>query len=72
VGGGVSLYGGYAGLSQGSLGEYHVMLGAHLFGMLDTSQAGLEPVSGGAGGSLLFSRCNVAWRSFVQPGGSGC
>jgi hypothetical protein len=27
----------------------------------------LELVSGGAGG-LLFSQCNVAWRSFLQAG----
>jgi hypothetical protein len=40
-------------------------------GLLDVSQAGLELVSGGAG-ALLFSQCNVAWRSFVQAGGSGC
>jgi hypothetical protein len=29
-----------------------------------SSQAGLQPASGGAG-ALLFSQCNVAWRSFV-------
>jgi hypothetical protein len=28
----------------------------------------LEPASGGVG-ALLFSQCNVAWRSFVQSGG---
>jgi hypothetical protein len=36
--------GNYAGLSQGCLGEYHVMLGAHLFGLPNVSHAGLEPV----------------------------
>jgi hypothetical protein len=59
--------GGYAGLSQGCLGEYWVKLGAHLFAVLNVSQAGLElvvavamvvPVAG-----HLFSQCNVAWRS---------
>jgi hypothetical protein len=38
---------------------------------VDVSQAGLEPVSGGTG-ALLFSHCNVAWRSFVWAGGSRC
>jgi hypothetical protein len=40
-------------------------------GLLDVSQVGLELVSGGMG-ALLFSQCNVAWRSFVWVGGSGC
>jgi hypothetical protein len=35
------------------------------------SQAGLKPASGGAG-ALLFSQCNMAWRSFVWAVGSGC
>jgi hypothetical protein len=34
------------------------------------SQAGFEPASGSTG-ALLFSQCNVAWRSFVWAGGSG-
>jgi hypothetical protein len=34
-------------------------------------QAGLE-VAFGSVGVLLFSQCNVAWRSFVQAGGLGC
>jgi hypothetical protein len=42
---------GYAGLSQGWLGEYHMVLGAHLFSLLNVSQAVLELVSGGGGGS---------------------
>jgi hypothetical protein len=61
----------YAGLSQERLWKYCVTvicLPAHL---LDVSQAGLEPVSGSAG-SLWLSQCNVAWRSFVWAGGSGC
>jgi hypothetical protein len=41
-GGGMSVCpGGYAGLSQGWLGEYHVTLHAHLFGLPNISQAGL-------------------------------
>jgi hypothetical protein len=40
-------------------------------GLLNVSEAGLEPVSGGTS-SLLFSQCKVAWRSFVWAGGSGC
>jgi hypothetical protein len=39
--------------------------------LLDVSQAGLELVFGGVG-ALLFSQCNVAWRSFVWAGVSGC
>jgi hypothetical protein len=34
------------------------------------SQAGLELASGSAG-ALLFSQCNMVWRSFVQAGSSG-
>jgi hypothetical protein len=64
--------GGYAGLSQEWLGEYCVSLDVHLFGLLDVSLlAGLELVSGGVG-ALLFSQCNVVWRSFLWAGGSGC
>jgi hypothetical protein len=55
--------GGYAGLSQGWLWEYYMMLGVHL--LVCISQAGLEPASGGVE-ALLFFQCNVAWRSFVQ------
>jgi hypothetical protein len=42
-----------------------------LIGLLVVCQAGLGPASGGAE-ALLFSQCNVAWRSFVWAGGSGC
>jgi hypothetical protein len=35
------------------------------------SQACLELMSGSAG-VLLFSQCNMAWRSFIWVGGSGC
>jgi hypothetical protein len=71
-GGGASVsQGGYAGLSQGWLGENHVTLGTHLFVLPNVSQAGLEQASGGMG-TLLFSQCNVAWRSFLWARGSGC
>jgi hypothetical protein len=50
--------GSYAGLSQGWLGEYYVMLGAHLFGMLNVSQAGLELLSDSWEPSCFFS---VMW-----------
>jgi hypothetical protein len=66
VGQGSVCPGGYAGLSQGWLWEYHVML----VGLPDVSQAGVELTSG-VSGALLFSQCNVAWRSFVCAGGSG-
>jgi hypothetical protein len=46
--------GGYAGLSQEWLGEYCVMLGAHVFGLPKVSQAGLEPLGGG-GSPPVFS-----------------
>jgi hypothetical protein len=50
-GGVVSLPRGYAGLSQGWLGKYCIMPDAHLFSLLNVSQAVLELVSGGGGGS---------------------
>jgi hypothetical protein len=62
--------GGCAGLSQGWLGEYRMMLDAHLFGMLNVSHAGLESASGGTG-ALLFSQCNVVW-SLEWAMGSEC
>jgi hypothetical protein len=45
----------------------------HLFALLlvHISQADLA-LSSGSAGALLFSQCNVVWRSFVQVGGSGC
>jgi hypothetical protein len=46
--------GGYAGLSQGWLGEYCVMLGAHLLVFLKVSKAGLDPACGTVA-ALLFS-----------------
>jgi hypothetical protein len=39
----------------GVAGEYHEMLGTHLFGLLNVSQASLELVSGGGGSSPVFS-----------------
>jgi hypothetical protein len=41
---------------------------AHL--LVCISQASFEPASGSTG-ALLFSLCNVVWRSFVQVGGLG-
>jgi hypothetical protein len=58
--------GAYAGISQEWLWEYHMPLVCSPVGLLDVSQAGLEPASGGPG-ALLFSQCNV-----VQAGVSGC
>jgi hypothetical protein len=47
-----------------------MMLGAHLL------VCWMSPSRLGAGvcgmGALLFSQCNMVWRSFVQAGGSGC
>jgi hypothetical protein len=54
----------------GSLWDYCMLLICSPVGLLDVSQAGLELVS--VIGALLFSQCNVLWRSFVQDGGSGC
>jgi hypothetical protein len=73
---GVSLPGGYVGLSQGWLGEYCMMLGTHLFGLLNVSQGGLELVvvtaaAAAAAAAQLFSQCTMAWRSFLHARGSG-
>jgi hypothetical protein len=65
----VSLPRGYAGLSRGTCGNTACCLFVHL--LVCISQAGVEPASGNAG-ALLFSQCNVAWRSFVWLEGSGC
>jgi hypothetical protein len=53
---------------RGGCGNTACHLFAHL--VVGVSQAGLEPSSGSTG-ALLFSQCNVAWRSFVPAGGSG-
>jgi hypothetical protein len=71
VGQGVSLSRGLCWFSQEWLWEYHVMLICSPVGLLDVSQTGLELAYGDAG-ALLFFQCNVAWRSFVWAGGSGC
>jgi hypothetical protein len=73
VGQGSVCPGGYAGLSRGRVcvWEYCMPFICSLVGLPNVSQAGLEPVSGSAG-ALLFSQCNVVWRSFVWPGTSGC
>jgi hypothetical protein len=41
------------------------MLGTHLFGLPNVSQAGLEPMLVAAA-AHLFSQCNEAWRSLPQ------
>jgi hypothetical protein len=48
-----------------------VTLGTHLFGLSNVFQEVLELVSGDAR-ALLFSQCNMAWRSFLRARGSGC
>jgi hypothetical protein len=68
---GVSLFWWLCWFIPGWLWKYCLMLIFSPVGLLDVSQAGLEPVSGGTG-ALLFSQCNVAWRSFVWAGGSEC
>jgi hypothetical protein len=69
---GVSLPRGCAGLSQGWLGGYCVTLGTHLFGLLNVSLAGLEPVEVTAVAAHQFSQFNGAWISFLQARSSGC
>jgi hypothetical protein len=51
---------------RGNCGNTMCCLSAHL--LVFISQAGLEPVSGSVG-ALLFSQCNVSWRSFVWTRG---
>jgi hypothetical protein len=53
-----------------------MMLGTHLFGLLNVSQGGLELVvvtaaAAAAAAAQLFSQCNMAWRSFLHARGSG-
>jgi hypothetical protein len=52
------------------------MFFAHLFGLLNILQAGLEPVEvvvmAVAAAPHLFSLCNVAQRNFLLARGSGC
>jgi hypothetical protein len=68
-GGGQSAQGAMLVYPRGSCGNTMCCLFAHL--LVCVAQASLELVSGSVG-ALLFSQCNVAWRSFVQAGGSGC
>jgi hypothetical protein len=52
-----------------------MMLSAHLFGLLNVSQAGLElvvVVAVVAAIAHLFSQCNLVWRRFLRARGSGC
>jgi hypothetical protein len=53
----------------GGCGNTMCHLFAHL--LVCVSQVGLELASGGMG-ALLFSQCNMAWRSFVWAGSSRC
>jgi hypothetical protein len=50
--------------------------GAHLFGLLNVSQAGLEPVAlvvtVAEAATHLFSQSNVVWRSIPWAKSSGC
>jgi hypothetical protein len=50
---------------------YCVMLGTHLFGLPEVSQALLEPAAGGGirVAARLFSHCVMEWRSLLQVRG---
>jgi hypothetical protein len=63
--------GGYAGLSQGWLGNIGWCL---LLTCLDSQMSPKQVWSQhlAAPGALLFSQCKVAWRSFVWARSSGC
>jgi hypothetical protein len=52
---GIRLLRGLCWFTLGVAGEYCVMLGAHVFGMSNVSQAGLELASGGSGSPPVFS-----------------
>jgi hypothetical protein len=71
-GGGAVWPGGCTGLSQGWLVEYCMAVGTHLFGLMNVSQAGLEPAAEVVVAAVhLFSQCNVVWRSFLQARDQG-
>jgi hypothetical protein len=61
---------GYAGFSQAWLRGIPHDTWCSPVGLPNVSQAVLEPVSGGVG-ALLFSQCNMAWRSFPRASRSG-
>jgi hypothetical protein len=82
---GISLSRGLCWFIQGVAEGYHMMLGAHLFGLLKVSQAHLElvacgPVDGCGSGlagrraavACLFFQCIVAWRILPWARGAGC
>jgi hypothetical protein len=69
-GGGSICPGSYAGLSQGWLWEYCVLLICSPV-LLDVSQAGLDLSSGGMG-ALLFSWCYHGMEKLCTGWGSGC
>jgi hypothetical protein len=68
---GVSLPRGLCWFIPGVAGEIAHEAWCLLIGLSNVSKAGLEPASGSAG-ALLFSMCNVAWKSFVEAQGSAC
>jgi hypothetical protein len=56
-----------------------MILGAHLFGLPNVSQVGLELAAVvarvammAAVAAYLVSQCNVVWKSFLQARGSKC
>jgi hypothetical protein len=49
-----------------------MMHGAHLFGLPNVLQAGLELVVAVAVAAHKFFQCNVVWRSLQLARGSGC
>jgi hypothetical protein len=71
VWGGSVCSGGHAGLSQGWLGEFLMMLGAHLFDLPNVLQAGLE-LAAVMVAAHLFLQCYVEWKSFPWARDSGC
>jgi hypothetical protein len=71
LGGGVSLPRGLCWFILGVAGGKAHDAWCSCVGMLNVSQAGLEPGSGSVA-ALLFSQCNVSWRSFPQARDAGC
>jgi hypothetical protein len=70
---GVSLPRGCAGLSQGWLGEIHIMRGAHLFVLSTVSLTGLELVTAAmvAMAATKFSQCIICGEAFPGIGVQG-
>jgi hypothetical protein len=55
---------------RGGCGSTACHVSTHL--LVHVSQAGLELAVSDSMEALLFSQCNVAWRSPVRAGGLGC